>query len=293
MSSTQTKLMVYFYSRPPLYPPFVDSKFSIAFRKGTEAWRVDAKDKQMSGGGELWHVTLDEVGDKASFCFVAHDQASGRLKEWMQRYTVTPASGPQKLNFIPDGNAVMRLTDGGPCDGVTEAKVQKPEESVQESIAKMHQRQMADATKTMADARVGALRAGPSIQRFADIMASATRKSGSRWMIEVDVDPGLGAKLYDEHIEMKMIDAAGKATIVGLSNRTMLGAMERRGAAAAELGTKAVVCLTATDPPYPKAYTLTQRFSIETTQTGAGGESGAFVNAAPPTIAEANGAACQ
>jgi len=329
--SGQLKLMVFFYSRPPLYPPFVDSSFSIAFRKGAKAWRVDAKDKQISGGGELWNIVVDDVGDKATFCFVAHDQASGRLKEWMQRYTVTSAGGPQAYNFIPDGQASMRLTDGGACDGVTEAKIQSAEEVPQDSIAKMRQRQidalkkqypgtaiadMPTATagagfqdriaalqKQQADMRAAALNAGPKPEYFAEITAEATRKdgeNGNRWELKVDVDPGVRAKLYDEHIEVKMTSAAGHVTPLQLSNRTMMGETEIRFAAVGQMGTKATMCLTAKDPRYGKTYKLTQRFSIETTRVSwtiqgreLPGENAAFVASEPPTIVEADGSPCQ
>ena len=120
------RLMIFFYSRPPLYPPFISSAFSISFRKGTgAAWRVDATDKQVANGGELWHLNLnpDDLGDRATFCFVAHDRPSGRLREWTQRYKITPANTPSAVvNFIPDGDAAMRLTDGEPCDGATEVR---------------------------------------------------------------------------------------------------------------------------------------------------------------------------
>lgn len=119
------RMMIYFYSRPPLYPPFIDSQLSIAFREGTEAWRIDATDKQVSAQGELWQLNLDNVGDSATLCFVAHDQQSGKLKEWTQHYRVTQAnSAVSAFNFIPEGSAAMRLTNGGPCDGVSEVRQQ-------------------------------------------------------------------------------------------------------------------------------------------------------------------------
>lgn len=118
------QMMIFFYSRPPLYPPFIDSQLSIAFRKGAAAWRVDAADKQVSAGGELWQLSLDEAGDHATVCFVAHDKQSGELKEWTQRYKITPANSPAiPVNFIPEGDPAMQLTKGRPCDGVTEVRL--------------------------------------------------------------------------------------------------------------------------------------------------------------------------
>jgi hypothetical protein len=194
--NNQVRLMVYFYSRPPLYPPFIDSTFSMAFRKGTgEAWRVDATDKQVSGGGELWHLNLnpDQLGDRATVCFVAHDRPSGRLKEWVQKFKVTPANMPsQAVNFVPDGDAKMYLTDGEPCDGVTEVRkeeaaapalasavgapsgglsaneqVQQRLASIQEQIAAMHGQSR--------------LPAGPMAATFARIMAAGLKAVSHEW----------------------------------------------------------------------------------------------------------------
>jgi hypothetical protein len=310
------RLMIFFYSRPPLYPPFVDSAFSVAFRKGTgAAWRVDATDKQPANGGELWRLNLkpDDLGDRATLCFVAHDKPSGRLREWTQRYKVTSANTPSAaVNFIQDGDAAMRLTDGEPCDGATEVRKEATpaagaaagspattlsmDEQVKQQTAKMQE--------TIAAMRDQARKTKPPSANFARITAGGSRRdqtNGGQWQIEVKTQPFRpGEPLYDVHVEANLIDESGRVTALQLSNRQIFVNIETRSAWVNRMGAKAVVCLTAKDPALDKPYRLTQWFSIETTrvnwtQGGAQipGEKATFVPAKPAELTEASNAACQ
>jgi len=328
------QLSIFFSSRPPLLPPFIGSTFSISFRKETGApWRVDAADKQVSPGGELWHVRLnpDDLGDRATFCFVAHDKPSGRLREWTQRYKITPAHTPTAgVNFIPDGDAAMRLTDGEPCDGATEvrkeltdeqvkqrtAKVQeqaaaardqqtaKMQEKIQEQIAAKRDQQIAKSQEQMAAMRDQARKATPAAGSFAHITAEGSRRdqiNGGQWQIEVKTQPFRPrTTLYDVHVEANLVDESGRVTTLQLSNRRLFVNIESRYGWVDHIGTKAVVCLTAKNPALDKPYRLTQWFSIETsrvywTQGGAQipGDKATFVPAKPAEVTEASDAACQ
>lgn len=310
----QRPYMIFFYSRPPLYPPFIDSTLSIAFHKGSEAWRLDATDKQVSAGGELWHVDFDEVGDRATICFVAHDKQSGRLKEWMQRYKVTPAtSGPGGVNFIPDGDAVMRLTNGGPCDGVT--NVRKVQTAATESnglggsteldaqnakIKEMQAQQQAQ----IAELQERAMKARSSPATFANLRAEGSRRDGMnnyQWLIKVSAQPFRpGTTLYDVQLQGNLLDASGRLTPLTFSNRQLFVNIESRYAWVDRMGTKAVVCLTAKDATHEKPVRLTQWFSIETGRVywkdgGAQhpGDQATFVPSQPATLGEASNSPCQ
>ncbi len=313
--SSDIGLQVYFNSRPPLYPPFIDSKFSVVFYQGSKAWRVDATDKMINGGGELWNLNLDEFGDRATFCFTAHDQASGRLKEWKQKYKVIPANSPVfPFNFVSDGPAAMRLTDGGPCDGVSQVQSEKPVESTEQSIARMQQTQaakiaqmqkdsVAQFQQRMAEAQQQARRTAPAPASFADVTAEATRRDGvneNRWVVRVDMQSGIHAELFDVHVQANLFDDNGRVSSLPLSNRQIVGDLETRYGAVASLGTKAAICVTAKDPRFDKLHRLTQRFSVETSRvhwdvngSQVHGEHAAFVPSGPPTVSEASGEPCQ
>ena len=312
----QYRLMVYFYSRPPLFPPFVDSTFSIAFHKSTgEAWRVDATDKNVSPQGELWKLSLDEVGDRAKFCFVAHDRTSGRLKEWTQGFKIEPA-GALGVSFVQEGDAAMFLTDGEPCDGVKEARQAQPYAQV---AAARTQTMTAPSAQTYADQlaqqqaliyqRMSAMRAQSQTmtrrpEQFARITAEGSRRdnmNGNQWQIQVKTSPFRpGTTLYDVHVQANLVDASGRVTPLELSNRQLFVNIETRTAFVNHVAPKAVVCLTAKDPGRDRPYRLTQWFSIETNRVywrdGGGqvpGDQATFVPSQPATLTEASDAACQ
>jgi hypothetical protein len=296
--------MVFFYSRPPLYPPFVDSSFSMAFhKKSGESWRVDATDKQVAAGGELWKINLAELGDSAAICFVAHDQASGRLKEWMQRYTITSSSTtPGGVNFIPSGSAKMWLTEGGPCDGVTIVRAEAPavssEEYAQQQIAKSQEaarRQIANSQQQIAQTLAPYQRRGAM---FAIIRASGKKvdyANGGRWQIKVDTQP-LRGNLYDAHVQASLVDAAGTRKPLALSAPQLFVNIESRYALVDQIAAKAVVCLTARADGQDKAYRLTQWFNISTQRIdslGRGEITASFIPAQEPALTEASDAPCQ
>lgn len=314
--SNQLRLMIFFYSRPPLYPPFVDSAFSVSFRKGTAAWRLDAADKQVSAGGELWHLNLnpEDIGERATFCFVAHDKPSGRLKEWTQHYKVTPANTASLgYSFVPDGDAAMRLTDGEPCDGVKEVRKEQadaPRQAAVRPAVPSAEDIMAQITKAQEKAqekfaamRANSLAALPAAPPFAKITAEGSRRdrvNGGQWEIKVSTQPLRPTPLYDVRVEANLVDESGRAVPLQLSNRQLFVNIESRYASAGRLGTRAVVCLTAKDPAGGKERRLTQWFSIETSRvlwrdTGGQvpGDKATFVPAQPPTLTDASGAACQ
>ena len=303
--------MVFFYSRPPMYPPFIDSTLSIAFHKGTETWRVDATDKSVAGNGELWKVNFDKIGDHATICFAAHDKASGRLREWTQRYKITPATSErQGVNFIPDGDAAMRLTDGGPCDGVTTVQPSPAAETIPPpspavSAAQEQTNQlMAQQQAQLAAMREQALKARSMPGTFAHITAEGSRRdnmNGNQWLIEVNTQPFRpSTTLYDVHVQANLVDASGQVTPLQLSNRQLFVNIESRYAWVDHMGTKAVVCLTAKDPARDKPSRLTQWFAIETGRVywrdgGAQnpGDQATFVPSQPATLTEASNAPCQ
>jgi len=312
--SNQLRLMIFFYSRPPLYPPFVDSRFSVSFRRGAAAWRVDAADKQVSAGGELWHLNLgpDDMGDRATFCFVAHDKPSGRLKEWTQQYKVTQANTPSLgVNFVPEGEPAMRLTDGEPCDGVNEVRKEpSPAEASRQSVARpgvpsleaQLQEQRTKVQEQIAAMHAKALANLPAAPPFASITAEGSRRdrtNGGQWQIKVSTQPlRAGTPLYDVRVEANLVDESGRARPLQLSNRQLFVNIESRYASTDHLGTRAVVCLTAKDPAGGKQRRLTQWFSIETSKVvwpggQALGDKATFVPAQPPMLTEASGAACQ
>jgi hypothetical protein len=313
--NNQLRLMIFFYSRPPLYPPFVDSAFSVSFRKGTAAWRMDAGDKQVSAGGELWHLNLnpDDIGDQATFCFVAHDKPSGRLKEWTQHYKVTPANTASLgYNFVPDGDAAMHLTDGEPCDGVKEVrKEQSPPDAPRQPAVRPGMPSAEDllAQRTKVQEQIAAMRANslaalPAAPPFAKITAEGSRRdgvNGGQWEIKVSTQPlRPGTPLYDVRVEANLVDESGRALPLQLSNRQLFVNIESRYARVDRLGTRAVVCLTAKDPAGGKERRLTQWFSIETSRVlwrdpggQVPGDKATFVPAQPPTLTDASGAACQ
>lgn len=321
--------MVFFYSRPPLYPPFVDSQFSIAFHKGSTSWRVDATDKAISAGGELWKINLDEVGDRATICFVAHDRPSGRLKEWMQRYKLTPSTTrAEDVNWVPDGDANMRLTDGGPCDGVTQLREQAPVQtagavipgtpsssqtpgavisrgssSSPTSAMDLYKAQMAQIQQQRAQMLEQVRTMAPLPANFAKITSDGSRRdhvNGDTWQIKVDMQPGIHAQLFDVHMQANLVNASGQLTPLQLSNRQLFGEIEIRYATATKLESKAVMCVTAKDEQRDKSYRLTQWFAIETSRVywndsgvQVPGERATFVPAQPATIAEASDAECK
>jgi len=307
-SAADSKTMsywIYMFSRPPLYPPFIDSRLSIAFRKATNSWRVDLSDKSAQQGAELWKVNFDEVGDRATLCFVAHDKASGRLREWTQHYRITPSSSERGgVNFIPDGEPSMRLIDGvQPCDGVTNARSQPSPDSA-ESIAATPQEQYAKMLAQAAAMREQLQRADPSPNSFANISAGGSRRdhmSGGRWWIWVDTQPlDFPNKLYDVKVEANLVDSSGRVTLLQFFNRQLSGDIESRYAWADHMGTQAVVCMIAKDPNRGKTYRLTQHFTIETGRVnwndgGAQhpGDQATFVPSAPPTLTDANNLPCQ
>jgi hypothetical protein len=301
--------MIFMYSRPPLYPPFIDSTMSIAFHKGTEAWRIDAGDKQVNGGGELWHVHFDEVGDSATLCFVAHDKPSGRLREWTQRYKITPSTSGIGVNFVPEGDASMRLTNGGPCDGVTNvrqvsAAAETPPTPGRSPEAEALQRQTQQMLAQQQE-QIEALRQrGSQARIFATIRAEGSRRdnmNGSQWVIEVKTQPFRpGTTLYDEQVEANLIDASNRATPLQLGGRKLFVNIESRYAFVDHMGTKAVVCLTAKDPAGDKTLRLTQWFNIETSRVywndgGARnpGDQATFIPSKPATLSEASSTPCQ
>jgi len=309
------RYMIFMYSRPPLYPPFVDSELSIAFRKGTESWRLDLTDKAPGPGGELWKVNFGEVGDRAALCFVAHDKASGRLREWTQHYKITPSSAAGgSVNFVPEGDAAMRLTDGGPCDGVTtvrpqpstQAEAAPPAPSAADSAAAAQEQ----TNKLLAQqqAMIASMRergkTSASAAAFTRITAEGSRRdhmNGDKWLIKVNVQPFRpGTTLYDVHIEASLMDPAGHATPLQFSNRQLFVNIESRSAFVDHMGTQAVVCLTAKGPDSDKPQRLTQHFTIETGRVywnDGGvqhpGDQATFVPSAPATLADASAAPCQ
>jgi hypothetical protein len=294
--------MIFFSSRPPPYPPFIDSTLSVAFHKGAESWRLDATDKQVGEGGELWRINFDEVGDRATLCFVAHDKQSGRLKEWMQRYKVTPKSSEARgVNFIPDGDPTMWLTDGEPCDGVTNIRKLPSPEAGTTPPPSAAQRQM---NELLAATREQVLKARSSPNAFAHIMAQGSRRdhmNENKWLIEVSTQPFKpGTTLYDVSVQANLLDASGRVTPLQLSNRQLFVNIESRYAWVDHMGTKAVVCLTAKDPARDKPYRLTQWFTIETSRVywkdgGAQnpGDQATFVPAQPATLTEASDLPCR
>jgi formylglycine-generating enzyme required for sulfatase activity len=296
----QIRLMIYFYSQPPLYPPFIDSALSISFRKGTAApWRLDAADRQVSPGGELWHLNLnpDDVGDRAAVCFVAHDKPSGRQREWMQRYKITAANAVSLgVNFIPDGDATLRLTDGEPCDGVKLVRREQPAAtSATLPVAP------APAPALRSDDQIAAMRTLASGARtFGRITVSATKKdrtNNGNWLLKVSTSPfRTSTTLYDVNVQVVM-RTGNKTWPVLLSNREMFVHIENRYASLDEPGKEAVVCFTARDPARPQPMRMTDWFSIETRAaswpTGESGETAAFVPRREPTLEPASDAPCQ
>jgi len=118
----QPLLMLYF-SSATVSSHFVDSALSIVFRKGSDAWRVDATSKEVVGAMEKWQLSLKEVGEQAAVCFSARDEASGKRRVWMQRYNVAPSPmGKGMVDFSEAGEPSLKLTDGEPCDGVTKVR---------------------------------------------------------------------------------------------------------------------------------------------------------------------------
>jgi hypothetical protein len=300
----QLQLTIYFHPLRPLSGPFIDSALSVSFRKGTAAWRVDATDRQVSGGGELWYLNLnpDDLGDRATLCFVAHDKPSGRLREWIQHYRISAANTAELgANFIPDGDPTMYLTDGEPCDGVKEVRREQVQPSVEERMQQRRQQQMAKAQEQIAAMRDQALKTAPEPAHFARIMALGSRRddtNGGQWQIKVSAQPFRpGTTLYDVRVEANLLDESGRVTPLELSDRQLFANIESRYAWADHMGTRAVVCLTAKDPAHDKPYRLTQWFSIETSRVlwrdGVPGDKATFVPAQPATSTEASGAACQ
>lgn len=306
------RYMIFFYSRPPLYPPFIDSTLSIAFHKGAEAWRIDATDKAAAAGGELWKVTLDEMGDHATICFVAHDRPSGKLKEWMQRYKTAPTtSGPAGTNFVPEGDAIMRLTGGGPCDGITNVHTERATatpEATATSAAEAHSLQtnklLAQQQEQLAAMRERTMKSRSGPETFARITAEGSRRdhvNNDQWLIKVNTQPFRpGTTLYDVHVQASLIEASGRVTPLQLSNRQLFVNIESRYAWVDHMGTKAVVCLTAKDPTRDKPYRLTQWFSIEIIRVywkdgGAQnpGDQATFVASQPATLTETSDAPCK
>lgn len=307
----QVRLMIYFYTRPPLYPPFIDSSFSIAFRKGTSAaWRIDPTNKQVSATGELWltNLTPDEIGDKATLCFVAHDKPSGRLREWTQSYDVSPSTIPsQAYNFVPVGDASMKLTDGEACDGATQVRAEAPpatavtppatqsaNDQILQQQAKIQQR-IAELQQRAGEAR---------LETFATIRAEGTRRgdrNGGQWQIKVDTQPfRSGTTFYDANVQANLVDTSGQFIPLQLSNRQLFVNIESRFASVNRMGVKAVVCLTATSQTDGKPHRLTQWFSIETSSvswTDGGrqvpGDKATFIPSQPPTLTEPSDARCQ
>ena len=300
--SNDISLRVYFNSRPPLYPPFVDSKFSIAFYQGSKAWRVEAADKMANGGGEIWSLNPDEFGDRATLCLTARDQGSGRRKEWKQKYKVNQAnSAAIPLSFIPDGPPTMRLTDGEPCDGVVQVHGEKASESPAQSIARMQRDQLAQMQQRVAQAQQQARTTAPAPENFADVTAEANRRNGvNGWEVRVDMQSGIHAQLFDVHVQANLFDDDGQVFPLTLSNRQIVGDLETRYGTASSVGTKAAVCVTARDPRLSKLYRLTQRFSVETSRvqwdvngSQVHGEHAAFVRSEPPIVSEASDTPCQ
>ena len=260
-----------FFNTGPLYPPFI--AYRSAWHSARGRLRVWMHPQQV-GGKKSYGINFDS-GRKATICFVAHDRPSGRFKEWMQHYNLTPlATRAGDVNFIPDGDAIMRLTDGGPCDGVTQVRqeataVAPVPAAPQPSVADQYKDQMAQLQQRMADMRAQARKTGPQAYSFATIRAEGTRRdhvNGDRWQIKVDMQPWPRAQLFDVHVQANLINASGQITPLQLSNRQLFVNIESRYATVVQMGTKAVICVTAKDPQYDKSYRLTQWFSIETSR---------------------------
>jgi hypothetical protein len=309
--------MVFLASRPPFNPPFLESSFTLAFRKGTDAWRIEATDKQVNGGGELWQLNLNpgDVGDRAALCFVAHDKVSGRLREWMQRYKITQANASSVgVNFIPDGEPRMRLTDGEVCDGVKEVRNQASAAVGVAGVATpssaglsqndLIKQQLEQITAMQQERlrRMGATRSDAFA--FARISAEGSRRDrthGNQWQIKIDTQSfRVGTPLYDVNVQANVVEASGQVTPLQLSNRQLFVNIESRYAFVDRVGTKAVVCLTAKDPTQDKPYRMTQWFSIETSRVAwqnggvqVPGEKATFVPSQPPTLTEASDAPCK
>jgi hypothetical protein len=280
---------IYMYSRPPNYPPFIDSTLTLVFHKGDQAWRFDGVDKQVNPAFEAWRVNVDEISDRATLCFVAHDKESGRLREWIQRYRLTAsASGYEGTNFLPEGEATMRLTDGGTCDGViTVRQVSAPPSEL------ARQQEKAEAIRQRAS----------QPKPFATITASGSRRdqNSNQWVIQMQTQPmHSGTTLYDEHMEAYLIDASNRTTPLQLGGRQISDTIELRYASVDHMGTKAVVCLTARDPASDNMVRLTQWFDIETSNAyfhnGSGkdpDDMATFIPAKPATLTDASNAPCQ
>jgi len=125
------------------------------------------------------------------------------------------------------------------------------------------------------------------MKHLGHIDATVVRRpqDGSKWLIQVTTNPFGVRRGYDTNVQMVMKSGV-RQWPVQLSRPEQLSVLEKRDALVDELGSEAVICLTArTASDQPTR--MTQRFKIEKEPDGS------FVPSGPPTVAPASYAPCQ
>lgn len=315
--NTSGGYMMFFGSRAPDYPLFNDSTLSIAFHDGSgQAWRVDAVDKQVYQNGEMWNVTFADVGDQATVCFATKDAATGRQKVWTQHYKLIPNPGANQYmtqkKFAPVGLPELALSNG-PCDGAAEVRPEGTPVSLTSRLQQQQKDQMdriqqqykalgmtpPDPNNPLASLAQMREKSLSDPRMFAHIDLRASRRlsqNSGQWAITVSTAPiRLSQTFYDARVEANLVDPSGRALPLQFSGRDQHGNVEIRTALTSRMGSKIVVCLTATDPVANKPRRMTRSFNI-TTQGDASsntGEQAAFIPTSDGTLTDAGDGPCQ